>query len=96
MTIFQWTVIGSNCHFFKCLNLTFATIEILRQGVWDTLISFSLVWAMFSWYIADVMALSDAVSRMTGDFFLKQFGCKPRHRSVDDVLGGVTAYATTK
>jgi hypothetical protein len=51
---------------------------------------------MFSWYIADVMALSDAVSRMTGDFFLKQFGCKPRHRSVDDVLGGVTAYATTK
>ena len=33
--------------------------------------SFSLVWAVFGWYIAVAMASSEALSRMRGDFFLK-------------------------
>ena len=35
--------------------------------------SFSLVWAVFGWYIAIAMASSEALLRMRGDLFLLNF-----------------------
>ena len=64
-------------YFFKeCLNLTSPLKSFDREyGMpWQEKHrkrSFSLVWAMFGWYIAVAMALSEALSRMRGDFFLK-------------------------
>ena len=51
---------------------------------------------MFGWYIADAMALSDALSRMTGDFFLKNLVANQSTAGIDDVLGNVISHDTVE